>query len=85
MVQSLGKLYALMGRSWKEWGQKEGEQFLKETSAMLSHYSFLAAEAVTKGEFLSSIAQKHHKMIHLAEQVAKAIAASCTKGTQLTE
>ena len=100
MVQSLGKLYALMGRSWKEWGQKEGEQFLKETSAMLSHYSFLAAEAVKKGELLWSITQKHHKMIHLGEQVrhlhpsrfwcygsesfmavAKAIGASCTKGT----
>ena len=67
---------------------------------MLSHYSFLAAEAVKKGELLWSITQKHHKMIHLGEQVrhlhpsrfwcygsesfmavAKAIGASCTKGT----
>ena len=97
MVSSLNQLYTLMGEhSWQKWGAKQGEQFLAATNTLLSHYSFLARAAMDAGEYMYSLTQKHHVLVHLAEQaqyghpcygsesfmaVAKAIGASCTRGT----
>ena len=76
--------------------RKAGEQFLAATNTLLSHYSFLARAAMDAGEYMYSLTQKHHVLVHLAEQaqyghpcygsesfmaVAKAIGASCTRGT----
>lgn len=68
MVQSLNRLYTQLETPWQEWTEKVGKEWMKEVNKMMAHYSFLAVQAMGRGETLYSLAQKHHVLLHLGEQ-----------------
>ena len=97
VAKELDKLYTLLACPWQDWNEEKQKKMKKGLEAMMSHYSWLARDAMMNGKHLWSLVQKSHLVLHMAGDMHPALtwtygsesymgwiatmAASCTHGT----